>query len=385
MPNSYTEMALGRTLVLSVDRDDDIGYKAGIVSPVIGREECLNAAVNLALADPEDSDVNAIFQAVKTYDELKAAGEDVEVALISGNHMHMIEGDRRIADHLEMVVSQTGVTSCIMIADGAEDEFVIPIIQSKLPVASIRRVVVSQIANLEGTYYTIKKLLNDPKFSRIFLVPLGLAMLLYAGANQLGNPQIATIIVVGVIGMYLLYRGFGIDDSFRGFVRALQTSLKRNRFSFATYIVGILLFVVGIVLGLMRILEYYPSDGSFGILQYLMTFIYGSVLWFTLGGVVSSIGIIIDNFFYEREGLAKVIVFPFFISAIGLIAYGASIYAMSVLKVAEFPYSTDTALQYIFYGIIGGFACVFAGVGIQRYINRWMVGHQPDEEFSEVA
>jgi putative membrane protein len=377
-------MAQGRTLVLSVDRDDDIGYKAGIVSPVIGREECLNAAVSLGLADPEDSDVNAIFQAVKTYDELKTAGEDVEVALISGNHMHMIEGDRRIAEHLGMVVAQTGVTSCIMVADGAEDEFIIPIIQSKLPVASIRRVVVSQIPNLEGTYYIIKKLLNDPKIARIFLVPLGLAMLLYAGANLLGYPQIATIIVVGVIGVYLLYRGFGIDDSFRGFVNALRTSLKRARFSFVTYIVGILLLVVGIVLGLMSILEHYSSDGSFGILLYLVTFIYGSVLWVTLGGVVSSIGIIIDNFFYEREGLAKVIVFPFFISAIGLIAYGASIYVMSVSTVADFPYTSDTALQYIFYGVIGGFACIFAGVGIQRYINRWIVDQQPGEELIEV-
>jgi len=375
-------MALGRTLVLSVDRDDDIGYKAGIVSPVIGREECLNAAVNLALADPEDSDVNAIFQAVKTYDELKAAGEDVEVALISGNHLHMIEGDRRIAEHLEMVVSQTGVTSCIMIADGAEDEFVIPIIQSKLPVASIRRVVVSQIANLEGTYYTIKKLLNDPKFSRIFLVPLGLAMLLYVGAYRLGHPEYATTIIVGGIGMYLLYRGLGIDDLFRGFMKALRTTLKRNRFSFATYIVGILLFVVGIVQGLWSIQQQYPPDKLYGILEYWVTFIYGSVPWFTFGGVVSSIGIIIDNYFYEREGLAKVIVFPFFISAIGLIAYGAITYVMSFSIVAD-PPSIDTALLYIYCGIIDGFACIFAGVIIKRFSHRRIVGHQLDEESAE--
>ena len=198
-------MPEGRTLVLSVDRDDDIGFKAGVESPVIGREACLNTAVSLGLADAEDSDVNAIFQAVRTYDELKTAGEDVEVAVVSGNHMHMIEGDRRIAEHLGIVVKKTGATSCIMVADGAEDEFVLPIIQSQLPVASIRRVVVSQIPNLEGTYYIIKKLLNDPKIARIFLVPLGLAMLLYAGANLLGYPQIATIIVVGAIGIYLLY------------------------------------------------------------------------------------------------------------------------------------------------------------------------------------
>jgi putative membrane protein len=67
-----------------------------------------------------------------------------------------------------------------------------------------------------------------------------------------------------------------------------------------------------------------------------------------------------------------------------LIAFGASIYVMSVSTVADFPYTSDTALQYIFYGILGGFACIFAGVGIQRYINRWITGQQPDDEFIDV-
>ena len=90
-------MTQGRTLVLSVDRDDDIGWKGKIDSPVIGRAATVKAANTLALADPEDSDVNAIFMAVKIYDELTAKGEDTAIAVIAGNHLHMIEGDRRIA------------------------------------------------------------------------------------------------------------------------------------------------------------------------------------------------------------------------------------------------------------------------------------------------
>ena len=90
-------MVQGRTLVLSVDRDDDIGYKASVQSPCIGRTACLKAANTLGLADPEDSDTNAIFYAVKIFDDLTAKGEDVQVAVISGDHMHMIEGDRKIA------------------------------------------------------------------------------------------------------------------------------------------------------------------------------------------------------------------------------------------------------------------------------------------------
>ncbi|HJK28332.1 MAG TPA: DUF373 family protein, partial [Methanocorpusculum sp.] len=116
-------MTAGRTLILSVDRDDDIGYKAGVMSPAVGREACLDAATRLGIADPEDSDTNAIFQAIKTYDELAAKGADVEVAVIGGNHMNMLEGDRRIAELLEKVVAETGVENCILISDGAEDEF----------------------------------------------------------------------------------------------------------------------------------------------------------------------------------------------------------------------------------------------------------------------
>ena len=94
------------------------------------------------------------------------------------------------------------------------------------------------------------------------------------------------------------------------------------------------------------------------------------MLWITLAGIVASIGIIVDNFFYEREGLVRVIVFPFFISAIGLIAYGASTYVLSISNVTDFPYTTEIALRYIFYGILGGLACAVAGVAVQRYINR---------------
>lgn len=366
-------MQTGRTLVLSVDRDDDIGFKADLVSPIIGRDSCLAAATSLGLADPEDSDLNAIFQAVQIYDELKEKGEDVEIAIVTGNHMHMIEGDRKIASSLEKVVMETKTSSCIVVTDGAEDEFVIPIVQSKIAVSSIRRVVVNQIPNLEGTYYIIKKLLNDPKVARLFLAPLGLAMMLWAVAYLMNRPQIATIVVVGGIGIYLLYRGLGIDEVFEGFVNALRISLRRAKFSFVTYIAGVLLVIIGVVMGLMNVLVFYAEVG---ILIYLLIFVFGAVLWLALAGVVSSVGIIIDSYFYDRPNLAKVVAFPFFIGAIGLITYGASIYAITASNVPEFPYTADTALQYILIGTVGGLICAFAGIGIQYLVQKYLASRR---------
>ena len=361
-------MTQGRTLVLSVDRDDDIGWKAKIDSPAVGREACLKAANTLALADPEDSDVNAIFSAVKIYDELTAKGEDTEIAVIAGNHLHMIEGDRRIATSLEQVVRETGAINCILVTDGAEDEYVIPIIQSLIPVSSIRRVIVNQMPNLEGTYYILKKLLDDPKISRMIFIPLGLAMLLYAIAYLLNAPGIATIIVIGVIGSYMLYKGFGLDEIFHGIIDTLRVSLQRGRFSFVTYTITILLVLMGIINGFLTILQYYSAD--FGVVYFLMLFIYGAIGWLIAGGLVMSIGIIIDVYTNEREGLGKVIVFPFFITAIGLILYCASLFTLPVKDIPHFIFTPEEAATQVVYLAIAGIISAISGVIIQFFINR---------------
>ena len=365
-------MTLGRTLVLSVDRDDDIGWKAKVESPVIGRAACLKAANTLALADPEDSDVNAIFSAVKIYDELTEKGEETAIAVIAGNHLHMIEGDRRIATSLEQVIKETQATNCILVTDGAEDEYVIPIIQSKIPVSSIRRVIVNQMPNLEGTYYILKKFFDDPKISRMIFIPLGLAMLLYAIAYLLDAPGIATIIVIGVIGSYMLYKGFGFDEIVHSIIDALSISLSRGRFSFITYTTTILLIIIGFTVGFINVLKFYSTDSSLGLLLYLMTFIYGSIEWFILAGLVTSVGVIIDVYANEREGLGKVIVFPFFVIALGFILYGASVYIISVSGVPDFPLTADESAKNILYSTIIGIISAIAGVVTQFFVNRKM-------------
>ena len=362
-------MTRRRTLVLSVDRDDDIGWKARVESPAIGRESCLSAANSLALADPEDSDINAIFCAVKIFDELIAKEEEAAIAVVAGNHLHMIEGDRKIAASLEKVIEITRPTECILVSDGAEDEYVIPIIQSRIPVSSIRRVIVNQMPNLEGTYYILKKFFEDPKISRMVFIPIGLAMLLYASAYLAGMPGAATIIVVGVIGCYLLYKGFGFDEIVHGILDALRISLSRGRLSFITYAITILLIVIGFTMGFINVLRYYSPDNSFGYLNYLMTFIWGSIEWLIIAGLATSTGILIDVYINERENIGKVIVYPFFITAIGLILWSASLYILSVSGNDEFALTDATQNEIL---ILTGIGIVSAICGVisQYYINK---------------
>ena len=376
-------MIAGRTLILSVDRDDDIGWKAKVESPAIGRAACLQAANTLALADPEDSDINAIFSAVKIYDELTAKGEEAAIAVVAGNHLHMIDGDRRIASSLEQVIKETQSTNCILVTDGAEDEYVIPIIQSKIPISSIRRVIVNQMPNLEGTYYILKKFLDDPKISRMVFIPLGLAMMLYATAYLLDYPGVATIIVVGVIGCYMLYKGFGFDEIVHSIIDALRVSLSRGRFSFITYTTTILLIIIGFTNGFINVLKFYSTDASLGLLIYLMTFIFGSIEWFVIAGLVTSVGIIIDVYANEREGLGKVIVFPFFVIALGFILYGASVYIISVSGVPDFPLTADVSAKIILYFAVIGIISAIIGVIVQYFVTK-KIGELRKQEIIEV-
>jgi putative membrane protein len=364
-------MQVKKTLVLCVDRDDDIGYKAKVQSPVIGREAALAAATALALADPEDSDVNAIFEGIRIYDDIISRGEEAGIAVLAGDHLDMLKGDRKIGADLEEVIRLTGAGASVLVSDGAEDEFVLPIIQSRIPVSSISRVIVSQMPNLESSYYTIKKLIDDPKVSRVFLVPIGLAMLLYAVATLMGYPEGATVIVLGVVGTYVLFRVFGIDSTIGEGVSSLRSSLEKGRFSFVTSVSAIVLAGLGIVLGSASVLEYYNSEFTMGIFLYIVSFIYGSVGWFTASALIVSAGKVIDAYSNDPAALPRTIVLPFFIGAIGLIAYGASVYTLSVANLLTFPYTPSQGSQVITLSVVGGFLVALVGVYIQSAIGRW--------------
>ncbi|WP_319378806.1 DUF373 family protein [uncultured Methanocorpusculum sp.] len=373
-----------RTLILSIDRDDDVGYKAGVESPAVGREACLDAAIRLGTADPEDSDTNAIFQAIKTYDELKANGEDVEVAVIGGNHMNMLEGDRRVSDLLEQVIETTGVTECILISDGVEDEYVLPIIQSHIKVASVVRVIIKQLPNIEGTYYIIKKLMNDPKISKSVLLPIGFVLLLYALVALLAPGVSAVLVAVGIIGLYLLFKGFNFDEYFIYAWHAFIDSFKKGQFSFVAYLVAVILVIGGVISGLMSVITNYPNSGDVGVIYLALTFLFGAVIWVIIAALVASAGKITDYIQNNQEGISRIFVVPFFIVAIGMITYGAVIYFLSITPVEPFPFTTTDGIIAMMLLTITGLAVAFMGIyfrpRVQKRVQAWMEIRQKLEE-----
>src|ERR687887_2021409 len=128
------EATYSRILVLCIDRDDDIGSKGGIETPIVGRDHCINAGTRLAIEDPEDSDANAIFGAIKTYEELMSKGYESEVALVSGKFNRGIEADEKIGFEIQNILTSYKADGAVVVSDGEDDEAVIPIIQTMVPI-----------------------------------------------------------------------------------------------------------------------------------------------------------------------------------------------------------------------------------------------------------
>lgn len=131
-----------RTLVISVDRDNDLGMKTAIRGPVIGRKNVLTAALKLGIADPEESDTNAILGALHQHDALVeniGENDDVEIVVLTGDEKVGLRSDRAIAAQLEEVVNEFQPDQAIVITDGAEDESVLPIISSQVRVDHVEK------------------------------------------------------------------------------------------------------------------------------------------------------------------------------------------------------------------------------------------------------
>ena len=134
-----------RILILCVDRDADLDTKAAIKTPLVGRELNLNGAVSLALKDPEEPDANAMFEAVSLHDRLqkdKKPDEVFEIATICGTELGGVGADRKLVAELNTILESYNADEVILVTDGYTDEAVLPLVESRVPVSSVRRIIV---------------------------------------------------------------------------------------------------------------------------------------------------------------------------------------------------------------------------------------------------
>ena len=218
-------------LVLCVDRDNDLGEKARIESPVVGRDQALAAATKLVLADPEEADANAIFAAVKKHDDMTKARNTCEVAVVCGEVDRGFEADRKIARQVSSILSASNYTGVILVSDGAEDEQVIPIIQSLKPIVSVQRIAVKHSQSVEETYQVLGRYLRmlvfDPHYSKYALGVPGLIFVIAGILIALGQAPVAALVTLLIIGGAFLVRGFSVDRTVAGVLQRGPTGYIR--------------------------------------------------------------------------------------------------------------------------------------------------------------
>ncbi|MDD4331502.1 MAG: DUF373 family protein [Methanosarcinaceae archaeon] len=364
-----------KTLVICIDRDDDLGEKAKLPTPIIGRKAHVEAAAALGIADPEDSDTNTIFGGIKVLDELRKEGVDAEIVTFAGDKNVGVISDQKIAQKLEAFLEAHEVEGAIFVSDGAEDETLVPIVQSRIKINSVKRVVVMQSENLESTYYILKHAFSDPKISQTFFVPLGLAFLIYSIFLLARYPEGAIIGILAAVGLYMLYRGFGLDDSMALLLARLKDTFQRQKLAFITYTAAILVGIVATVQGLLKVWTLYSTEGIWyhGILTLISVFINASVWWYAGAVLLADFGKAFD---LKRAGMSlnRSFSVSFFVLATGLLFWGASTYLLSEAALLKGGLSDPSlALQYFVYSII--FAVILALIGIKLSI--------PEEETLE--
>jgi putative membrane protein len=352
-------------LVLCIDRDDDLGRKGGVRTPVLGRQANIDAALRLGMADPEDSDVNTIFGGIKVLDEILASGKTAEIASIAGDLKVGLVSDSKLASQLDELLAELRPASVVVVSDGVEDEAILPIIQSRVRVDGVRRVLVKQSPNLESTYYLLKQVFNDPKISHTFFVPPALALLIFSLFSLLGYPSGAVVAITGAVGLYLLFRGLGLDDSMEEAKQTLRKSLYAGKIAFITYILGGMLVVIATVRGIAYFWQYYHEPIAPGYFMLMMIYLNASIWWYIAAALCVNLGKIMDMYL---EGIrdARTISYFFFLLATGLIIWSASSFILASNADIKFEIGMVESVQYLAISAITAILITVVGVNISK-------------------
>ena len=209
-----------------------------------------------------------MFEAIRLYDRLsseKQPDEIFEVAPISGTDLGGVSADRKLVSELNYLQETFSPTEVILVSDGFSDEAVLPLVESRVPVSSVRRIVIKHSESIEETAAVFTKyvrlLVDNPRYARIALGMPGILVLILGilwGVNAFYPIAIYWfgIVIVIVIGGFLLLKGFGADRATKNFynwAKNYQPPSLPIQISNYTIIAGILCIAVSVYLGIANV------------------------------------------------------------------------------------------------------------------------------------
>jgi putative membrane protein len=320
------------TLVVCLDRTDDVGRKTGLRSPVVGWEAVRALVTDVGLADPEDSGVNSLLETLRVAQSLRDENEEVVVAVVSGDRESMVSADRSVARQIDDLMAAHDPESAVVVIDSAEDERLVPIVESRVQVDSVDRVVVRQARDIESTYYLLKQFLADEELRQTVLVPIGLTLLVFPMLAWFVGPAEGAAAITTVIGLFLLYKGFNIDEIMTGFAHQARESLYSGQVSVVTYVVAAGLTLVGLFVGALGVSN---LDDPSGVLLPAVRFAFDSVPWLAAAALTASAGRLLDEVIREEPIRSSYLNLPFIVVSVGLVIRGFSAYFLEQQRVID--------------------------------------------------
>ncbi|MFW6436749.1 MAG: DUF373 family protein [Halococcoides sp.] len=304
------------TLVVYIDRTGALTTSRE--TPVVGRSIVETLLLEAGLVDPEDSRVNCLLEVLRVGEEIAADGGDPLLAVLSGID-EQAGTDRAVAEQLDRLLEIHGPDSAIVVVDSAEDERLIPVVESRLPIDAVDRVVVRQARDIESTYYLLKQFLADEELRRTVLVPLGAAMVVFPVLMMVFR-QVWTALgaIAGVVGAFLLYKGLNLDDQVTRLSAAFREALYAGQVALVTYVVAGGLGLIAVFVGALSV-SATPTDQAVVL---AMSFVYSAVPWAGAGVLAASVGRIVDEAI-QGEGVgAPLVNLPFLTVAVGFVLRG---------------------------------------------------------------
>jgi len=344
-------------------------------APVVGEAAVERLVTSVGVEDPEDSRVNCLLEGLRVVRELD---DETVVAVLTGAG-ESVSSDREMARQADQLVAEYDPDSAVVVVDSAEDERLVPIIESRVPVDAVDRVVVRQARDIESTYYLLKQFLADEELRKTVLVPIGLALLAFPALLAVFDSITVSIgAIAAVVGLFLLYKGLSVDVMLANASGNVREALYSGQVSLVTYVVAGGMALVGVFVGLLAA----SSVSGDAELLIGMQFVYDSIPWLTGAALIASTGRLLDELIRDDDLGSAYVNLPFVAVAVGLAVRGFAAYflqrsgsageltiprtVLGPIEIEEFVLAPGTHLAVF---ILGSIVVSLIGVRVAAYVS----------------
>jgi len=298
----------------------------GLTPPVVGWEAVRSLVTDVGLDDPEATTVNCLLEALRVTRDLNDSGTDTMVAVVSASPPGTTAPDRAVADQIDDLAADYDLTATVVVTGTTDDERLLPVIESRLQVDGVDRVVVRQARDIESTYYLLKQFLADEELRTTVLVPLGISLLLVPALLLWFSPAVALAGLAALLGTAVLYKGLGIDEYVGRLPEVSRELLYSGQMSVVTYVTATGLTIVGLFSGGLAVtpLSVTPPPLS------AVVFLHSSSPWLTFAGVTAATGRLLDRLIADTALPTAMLSLPVGVLAIGIIIRGFTGYLLAI-------------------------------------------------------